>query len=82
MLPMSAQAYLAPGVLIVLFHRIFDVVRSAVWVVNSPGIVYLVSTRCYSDMVGVIFLGAIIDNNSGVGNGGTILQHVFVDFSE
>eukprot|EP00956_Cyclotella_meneghiniana_P018826 scaffold31709_cov41-Cyclotella_meneghiniana.AAC.16 len=33
----SRSAYLAPGVLIVLFHRIFDVVRSAVRVVNSPG---------------------------------------------
>ena len=34
---MSMQRYFAPGVLIVLFQRIFVVVKSAVRVVSSPG---------------------------------------------
>ena len=37
MFSMSAHASLAPGVLMVEFHRIFAVVRSAVLVVSSPG---------------------------------------------
>jgi hypothetical protein len=67
--------YLAPGVLSMLFQRSLAIVMLAICVVSSP-VIDEVPTGCDSDLVGICFLGAMINNHPRVRNN-SVLEDVW-----
>jgi hypothetical protein len=67
---MLAPANRASGVLMTLFHMIFDDSMLAVHVVNSKG--YLIrfppTVHCDADMMRVFLLWSMVNDNASIGN--------------
>ena len=76
---MSIHMHFALSVLNTLFHNIFDVVRSAVRVMSSPGYDRSISPCRHADSIWFDPLGAIVYHHARVSDG-LVLGGVFYLF--